>query len=121
VFSISMAGAVRAGAAEGQRCSLGSRYPLTSVASYTTEEHGGYTEYKTFRGAELYVPAQPGLTQEWLQRTVESDIASGACDFGVPSVTVSVVSAGPGFAVRLSGNDNRSAAEILRHAQQLKQ
>ena len=70
----------------------------------------GYTVYNQFQGAELFVPAQPGLTNEWLQRVLTEQVATGACDFGVPSARVSVLSAGGGF----SGARQRSQREGRR-------
>jgi hypothetical protein len=100
-------------------CSLGSRYPIRSVSSYSTDENEGYTAYRRFRGAEIVVPAQPGLTSEWLQRVVMQQVATGACDFGVPNTQVTVLSAGDAFWVRLSGPNEYTAGIILKHAQQL--
>ena len=66
------------------------------------------------------MPAQPGLTSEWLQRVLADQIAAGECDFGVPERDgVSVLSAGSGFSVRIAGHNEKDAGEILRHAQQL--
>lgn len=106
-------------AAEPERCSLGGKYMVRSVQAYTTVENLGYTSFEEFRGAELFVPAQPGLTSEWLQRVVSYQTAAGECDFGVRDVMVSVLSAGSGFSVRVSGHDDRAAKVILQHAQQL--
>src|SRR3954451_11377444 len=106
-------------AAEAGRCSLGNKYMVRSVNPYMTFEDAGYTSWQQFRGAEVFVPAQPGLTNEWLQRVVTYEIAAGQCDFGTRSVTVSVLSAGPGFSVRLAGGNDRAAAEILRRARDL--
>lgn len=100
-------------------CSLGHRYPIQSVARYTTVENAGYTSYDQFRGAEVIVPAQPGLTREWLQRVLSYQVAAGECDFGTPAATVSVLPAGGAFSVRISGTDDRTAGEILRRAQQM--
>ena len=106
-------------AAELERCSLGTKYPIRSVSAYKTFDDLGYTTVEQFRGAELFVPAQPGLTSEWLQRIVAFQIAAGECDFGVRDAAVSVLSSGSGFSVRLSGKTEQAAGEILRHAQQL--
>jgi hypothetical protein len=120
-LALALVTAGSAGARAGQfdQCSLGGKYPVRTVAAYTTMEDLGYTTYTKFQGADVFVPAQPGLTQEWLQRVVSSQIAAGACDFGVQDVKVSVLSAGGGFSVRLSGNDRKDAGVILQHAQLL--
>src|SRR5262245_40987492 len=103
VLATSMLAPAGASAAEGGSCSLGSRYDVSSVKPYSSDENAGYTTYRKFRGAEIYVPAEPGLTQEWLRRTLDTEIASGACDFGARNVEVDVLSSGGGFSVRLSG------------------
>ena len=102
-----------------ERCSLGGRYFARSVTAYTTTETVGYSSDRQFRGADVYVPAQPGLTAEWLQRVLSYQVAAGECDFGVRDVAVSVMPAGGGFSVRLSGKDEKAAATILGRAQQL--
>jgi uncharacterized membrane protein YdfJ with MMPL/SSD domain len=120
--ALALATAASAGAQTAgpfDRCSIGGKYPVRKVLSYSTQENAGYTAYTQFRGADVFVPAQPGLTGEWLERVLVSEIANGACNFGVHDVSVSVMSAGGGFSVRLSGRDERAAGEILRNAQQL--
>ena len=113
--------AVSAGAQAAQfdRCSIGGKYLVRSVMPYSTYEDAGYTAYREFRGADVFVVAQPGLTREWLQRVLTYQISTGECDFGVHDVSVSVLSAGGGFAVRLMGRDEKSAGVILQHAQLL--
>jgi hypothetical protein len=111
--------AAQPGMDPGGRCSLGDRYPIRSVAAFNVVQDAGYTSYREFRGAEVIVPAQPGLTREWLQRVLTLQVADGTCDFGARDVTVSVLPAGDAFSVRLSGKDERAAGDILRHAQQL--
>jgi hypothetical protein len=118
-LSLIAVGSGGARAAEVERCSLVGKYPVRSVNAYKTVENTGYTTYEEFHGAELFVPAQPGLTSEWLQRVVSYQIAAGECDFGVRDVSVSVLSAGSGFSVRLSGHDDKAARVILQHAQLL--
>src|SRR5436190_16544068 len=100
-------------------CSLGGKYFVRGVQPFSAEEHSGYTDYREFRGADLFVPAQPGLTQEWLQRVLSYQIAAGECDFGAPDAKVTVLSSGGGFAVQISGKSEKDAGVILRHAQQL--
>ena len=119
VLAVAALTSAGARAAEPNQCSLGSKYPVRSVAKFTTTENAGYTTYTQFRGAEVIVPAQPGLTAEWLQRVLSYEIAAGACDFGVAGATVTVLSAGGAFSVRVEGKGDQAAAEILRHAQLL--
>ena len=113
--------AVSAGAQAAQfdRCSIGGKYLVRTVLPYSFYEDAGYTAYREFRGADVFVVAQPGLTREWLQRVLTYQIANGECDFGVHDVSVSVLSAGVGFSVRLIGRDEKAAGVILQHAQLL--
>ena len=119
VLFLVMAAGAGVRAAPPDTCSLGGRYPIRGVSSYITVENEGYTTYNRFRGAEIAVPAQPGLTGEWLQRVVATQVANGACDFGAHNVMVDVLSAGDSFTVRVSGPDERAAGEILSRAKQL--
>jgi hypothetical protein len=120
-IALAVVTAVSAGARAGQfdQCSVGGKYPIRSVAAYVTYVDAGYTSYNQFQGAELFVPAQPGLTSEWLQRELTDQVATGACDFGVPRARVSVLSAGGGFSVRVSGHSEKDAGVILKHAELL--
>jgi len=120
-IALALLTAVSAGARADQfdQCSVGGKYPIRSVAAYVTYVDAGYTTYNQFQGAELFVPAQPGLTSEWLQRVLTDEVATGACNFGVPSAKVSVLSAGGGFSVRISAHNEKDADMILKHAQQL--
>jgi hypothetical protein len=108
-----------AGAAPANLCGLGGRYTVRSVAPYEATEEPGSTGFAQLRGAELIVPAQHRLTQEWLQRLVSYQLAAGECDFGVPGATVSVLPSGSAFQVRIAGRDEKDGAQILRRAQQL--
>ena len=71
-IALALVTAVSAGARAGQfeQCSVGGKYPVRSVTAYVTHEDAGYTTYDQFQGAEVFVPAQPGLTSEWLQRVL---------------------------------------------------
>ena len=120
-IALALVTAVSAGAraAESDQCTVGGKYHVRSVGRYTTYVDAGYTSYTQFQGAELFVPAQPGLTSEWLQRVLSDQVATGACDFGVRNAKVSVLSAGEGFSVRISGQNEKDAGVILHHAELL--
>ena len=74
-------------------------------------------------GAQVFVPAQKGLTAEWLRTRVEQHMsAMGAqgmanCPLGVKDVRVTVASGGTGFWVQLQAKDSTTAHEVLRLAQ----
>jgi len=122
-LALALVTAVAAGARaeEFNRCSIGGKYQARSVQPFVTTEDAGYTTIQRFRGAEMFVAAQPGLTREWLQRVLTDQIASGECNFGVQDASVTVLSAGGGFSVRVTGRDERAAAEILRNAEHMLQ
>jgi hypothetical protein len=108
-----------AGASQANRCGLGGRYVVRSVAPYETVENAGSTSTTQLRGAVLTVLATEGLTREWLQRLVSYRLSTGECDVGVPDATVSVLPLGDAFSVRIAGRDERAGAQILSHAQQM--
>jgi hypothetical protein len=116
---VAMGGAAGAVESGPPQCSLGTREFSRSVKPLYNYEDAGYTAFRQFVGAEVFVAAEPGLTAEWLDRVITSDIATGQCDLGVPRVDVQVLPAGGGFSVRLSADSEKGAAEVLRHAQQL--
>ena len=108
------------GATGSPNCSLGGKdFAAHSVKPLYNNEDAGYTAFRQFVGAEVFVPAQPALTAEWLDRVLTSQVAAGECNFGVSKVDVEVLSDGGGFSVRLSGDSEQGAKEILRHAQQM--
>lgn len=99
---------------------------ITSVKPYYTPERvrkgvGGLR----LRGVTLFVEAEPGLTAEWLQLTLERDIVelrrSGViadCVLAVETVSVQVGSGGNGFRVWITARDLQKAQEIARRAKQ---
>ena len=97
-----------------------------AVQPYTEAEYQAYGSYSFLRGAQLYVPAQAGLTKEWLASSAERALASTASSAraaqadglacsspNVQDVTVHVTSAGNGFWVQLIARDERTAHELL--------
>jgi hypothetical protein len=123
-LALATAGAAAAGAPApegtlGGACSIATGYRVISVAAFKTREPGFGENIMRLRGADVHVAAQFGLTREWLQSSIERSIARGDCDFGVPKVSVNVLSAGDGFDVQLTAPDERAADELLRQVQKL--
>jgi hypothetical protein len=112
-----------------EQCLLGSKYPVSSVEPYRTNQNtGGYGDgyQPVLRGADIKVPAQPGLTAEWLERQVQGQVTAGVCQFGVGAVAVEVLPMGDDFVVRVKNtnyrigtHDERPGNEILRRANEL--
>lgn len=107
-------------------CSLREHH-IVSVKPYHTPERvrkgGGSLR---LRGAQLFVEAEPGLTAEWLQLTLERDIArlrqapdTADCVLAVEGVHVRVGSGGNGFYVWIAAGERQKAEEILRRAKLL--
>ena len=100
---------------------------IRSVAPYYIRKPVGKSKTRrVLRGAELFVEAEPGLTAEWLQLTLERHIArrpSAAvavdCALVVRGVSVRVGSGGNGFRVWITVGDAHMAEEILRRARLL--
>lgn len=103
------------------------KYQVSAVRPYKIDKNaGGHFVVSRTLGAEISVQAEPGLTAEWLWRTIDQHVAEmrgsapmGDCPLDIDRVQVEVVSAGPGFTVRLSSPNAKSAEEILRRAQLL--
>jgi hypothetical protein len=86
------------------------------VAPYRAEENFGYGTYTQLRGAQLFVPAREGLTEQWLTLQVQRSL-SATCKPGVNDVRVQVVSAGNGFWVQLIAANQSNASTLLRWAE----
>ena len=81
-------------------------------------------------GAEVVFAALPGMTAEWLQRVVDCHLARNPvlgdaakempyCPLAVPHVKATVRSAGNGFAVDISSDDDRSVREVISRAERI--
>ncbi len=98
---------------------------VTGVRALHVLERNGRGTNQRLAGAEVFVQAEPGLTAEWLQLTIQRHIAQmsttdmGNCPLDMNEVSVSVASAGPGFAVQLSAKNAAQAQELLRRAELL--
>jgi hypothetical protein len=108
-------------------CLLGD-HKVLSVAPYKVEGRYVYpgNGAHELRGAQIYLAAEPGLTAEWLQLTLERRLGAMKgqppmpdCAFDVENLRVEVVPAGPGFWVRLIAPDEKTGEEVLRRARLL--
>ena len=95
---------------------------VTKVQPLNVTERYGRGTSERLVGAQVLIQAEPGLTAEWLQLTIQRHMAQMAgsgmkdCAFDAKEVRVSVVSAGAGFAVNITGKGTAQAKEILRRA-----
>jgi hypothetical protein len=119
-----MALAEPAATAHDSHCIL-TEHRVTSVQPLRVTERNGRGSSQRLAGAQVFVQAEPGLTAEWLQLTIQRHVtqmsSSGmaGCPLDAKDVRVSVASAGPGFAVNITGKNAGQAKEILRRAQLL--
>jgi hypothetical protein len=117
------AGATPTPAHEGP-CALAG-FSVTQVVPYRVEERAGRGTVRRLAGASLFVPAQQGLTPEYLQATLEKHLKAmqtrtmAGCPLDVDSISVKVTSAGNGYWVRIAGKDHKAAKEILARSQHL--
>src|SRR5207248_2588583 len=101
-------------------------FRVGSVSPYRVDQNmGGHFVVQRVLGAELFVPAEPGLTAEWLWASLRRHVAGMKgqamtdCPLCVDKLQVEVAPAGPGFRVRLIAPDAKSAQEVLRRARLL--
>jgi hypothetical protein len=87
-------------------------YGASSVTPYRAEENFGYGSYSQLRGAQVFVPAREGLTEQWLALQVQRNLST--CKPAVRDVRIQVVSAGTGFWVQLIAANQNKASELLQ-------
>jgi hypothetical protein len=94
------------------------------VLPYEIEHSSDYERhlaYKVLAGAHVFIPAEPGLTAEWLRsqldRRAAKAIEASECPLDVRGVRISVQSGGPGFWVTIATDNRQNAEEVLRRAQ----
>ena len=114
---------VAAAEAPGADASCLRGHRVTKVVPHRASVYAGQGTYEKLVGARLFVPAQPGLTAEWLQAQLaqrsSSAPAAAQCPLDVPGASVKVQSGGPGFWVSISARDDAGAREVLRRAESL--
>ena len=108
--------------AAGSSCALRPFKP-SHVAPLKDVVEGAFgSRTENLAGAQLFVPAQPGLTPEWIRASAERHVAAMGrqpmpdCPLAVDGIKVAVVSNGTGFWVQMVANNPRDANEVLRRA-----
>ncbi len=102
-------------AAPAAHCALHG-YQLGAVKAHRTEEHFGKLTRSFVDGGSVFVYAAPGVSAEWLQRSLHKDLArmkGSNCPLGVDQVHVSVTPAGDGYWVTLRARDAAHGKQIL--------
>jgi hypothetical protein len=105
-------------------CTL-ANYKVTQVIPYRVEERVGRGVLRRLAGAELFIPAQPGLTKELVGAQVIRHLKQmkattmAGCPLDVEQVSVTVSSANTGYWVQIAAKDRAAAKEVLARAQHL--
>jgi hypothetical protein len=100
---------------------------VTSVTPYHIVQQYGRGSTQRLVGAQVRIQAEPGLTAEWLQLSIEQHVAKmqaqhmGDCPLDLAGVRAQVDSAGGGFTVTIIAKDPAQAKEVLRRAELLRQ
>jgi hypothetical protein len=122
-FSLSLPSAGTTFAAEP--CVFDKYTPL-SASAYSVDQSSDYETVSALKGASLYIPAQEGLTREWLQLIMQRALMTRAlatndqtCHLTVKPEQIVVTSAGNGFWVHLIGHNEHDGARLLRWATSL--
>jgi hypothetical protein len=96
---------------------------IASVAPYQVTDSDGKHSRTRLEGAVVTVRPAPGVTREWLQRTIEDHMGRMAatapmndCPLSVAGAAADVSSTGDGFAITIRSKDANAAQEILRRA-----
>lgn len=100
---------------------------IATVAPLTVEVSQGRVLAPRIVGVTVVFRATPGMTAEWLQRTVDCHLARAAslghempempyCPLVPRGASARVSSVGNGFAVAIRGDDEASVAEVRRRA-----
>ena len=103
-------------------CMLSS-FQVSQVASLYSSTHAERSTERLI-GAQLFVPAQPGLTAEWIQANLARHSGqapaqrSTECPLDVPGASMNVVSGGTGFWIQISSADPAVAGVILKRAKE---
>jgi len=105
-------------------CVMSSYHP-TAVQPLHRVKRWGRTETNRLVGARVFIPAQLGLTPQWIQRNINWHVAAmkgrpmAGCPLAVSGASASVVSADTGFWVEIATDDSNLAQQILARARGL--
>jgi hypothetical protein len=103
------------------------REDIQSASIYTENVKAGKGSASKVVGATVVFRAVPGMTAEWLQRVVDCHLARAAaaghempemdyCPLELKGVKAKVTSAGNGFAVNITSDDDNTVEQIKKRA-----
>ena len=98
-------------------------HEVTHVEAYLEDVWSEGSRSAVLVGARVFVPAERGLTGEWLYRELAQRLAArrndAQCPLDVPGVRIAIQSGGPGFWVDISAANDKSAHQVLERAPEL--
>lgn len=109
--------------ADSARCQLLTYQPTQVAPLY--DAGGAYGGTRRLAGAQVFVPAQPSLTPQWLRRDFEHHIANMkqhpmvGCPLSNAGISVTVVPGATGFWVQISTESSETAKVILQQSERL--
>lgn len=99
---------------------------VAAVQPHKTEQQFGKVTVARLDGASLFVRAKPGLSAEWLQRSLGDHLANmqgspsmAGCPLDAKGLRVDVRSGGDGYWVTIRAKDQSQARLVLEQAQAL--
>lgn len=105
------------------------RHAPVAVAPFTVDPGADWGSYSSSGGAQLFVPASEGLTKELLAASMQNAVAAAkaqasgqngsaasSCKLPRSDVHVSVVSAGNGYWVQLTGHHPETSEALMKWA-----
>ena len=112
VLSIAAAPPARARASE-----CFANHEITQAQAYLEDTWSEGGMYAVLVGAQAFIPAERGLTREWLHRELAQRLAArrsdAQCPLDVPGVRIAIQSGGPGFWVNISTANEKAARQVL--------
>ena len=98
-------------------------HEISEVDAYFEDIWSEGGMYAVLIGARVFVPAERGLTGEWLHRELTQRLAARRsdpqCPLDVPGVRIAIQSGGPGFWVEISTASEKAAQQVLERARGL--
>jgi hypothetical protein len=98
---------------------------VAAVQPHKAEQHFGKNTVSRLDGASVFVRAKPGLSAEWLQRslgehlTKMTNVSMADCPLDAKGLRVDVRSGGDGYWVTIRAKDQSQAKLVLERAQSL--
>jgi anti-sigma factor RsiW len=98
-------------------------HEVTQVEAYFENRWSEGSVDAVLIGAQVFVPAERGLTAEWLHRELARRLTArrneAQCPLDVPGVHIAIQSGGPGFWVNISTPNEKAAEQVLARARGL--